>query len=70
MINTISQALNRKGASFVNNILDNEVTITEKLDTYRIQFEKNKDEITFFKKDNTPISIIERTLKMSGKQPL
>jgi len=61
-INTLSQSLSRKGANFVNNLLNQEVIITEKLDTYRIQFEKNKDEITFYKKDNTPISIIERTL--------
>lgn len=62
MINTLAGALERKGQNFVDKLLKDEVIITEKIDTYRILFEKVGDEIVYYKKDNTPLSLIERTL--------
>jgi len=61
-LNTIAQVLEKKGQSYVEKILSEEVVITEKLDTFRILFEMNKGKLTFYKKDNTPITLIERTL--------
>lgn len=61
-INTLAQCLEKKGISFVNKLLNNEVTITEKLDTYRIMFEKNKDKLTFFTSDNKEIGLVTRTI--------
>jgi Sec-independent protein translocase protein TatA len=51
----------------VDKFLNSEVLITEKLDTYRFQFEKINDEIVFFKKDNTKIGIVERNVEMINK---
>jgi hypothetical protein len=62
MINRLSQILEKKGSRYVNNLLDEEVTITEKIDTFRIIFERKGNEIIFYKKDNTPITLIERVL--------
>jgi len=63
MINSINTLLDRKGEKYVNKLLDEEnLTITEKLDTFRLLFEKKNDEIIFYKKDNNPINIIDRTL--------
>jgi len=61
-LNTIASVLNKRGQSYVDKILDEEVVITEKLDTFRILFEMNEGELTFYKKDNTEITFIERTL--------
>jgi len=62
MINRLNEILLKKGDKFVNDILKNHVVISEKLDTFRIQFEKNDGEITFFTKDNKKIDKISRTL--------
>jgi hypothetical protein len=66
MINKLSKALEKRGQEFLNE----EIIITEKLDTFRILFEKVGDEIKFFKKDNTEINIIERTLSNLWEQAL
>jgi hypothetical protein len=62
MLNTLLNALNKKGLNYVNNLLSENVIITEKLDTYRVLFENVNGKLTFFKKDNTPINLIERVL--------
>ncbi len=62
MLNNLSDLLEKKGEKWISNFLNNEVIITEKLDTYRILFEKQGDELIFFKKDNTPLNLIERVL--------
>lgn len=62
MINRLSQVLEKRGPMYVNNLLDEEVTITEKIDTFRIIFERKDNEILFYKKDNTPITLTERVL--------
>ena len=38
MINRLNEILVSKGDKFVDNFLDNDVTIAEKLDTHRVQF--------------------------------
>lgn len=62
MLNTIKNALEKRGPEFVDNFLSRDLIITEKLDTYRIQFEKVGDKILYFKKDNSEINLIERVL--------
>lgn len=62
MINRLYQALERKGPRYVENLLSEEVVITEKIDTFRLIFEKKGDDIIFYKKDNTPITLVERVL--------
>jgi len=66
MINTLSKALEKRGQEF----LSDTVIITEKLDTFRILFEKIEGEIKFFKKDNTEINLVERTLSNLWEQAL
>jgi len=61
-LNTLADALEKRGQSHVDNILNEEVIITEKLDTFRILFESDNGKLTFYKKDNTPITLVERTL--------
>jgi len=61
-LNTIAEVLDKRGQSYVEKILDGELVITEKLDTFRILFEQKKGEVIFYKKDNSPITLIERTL--------
>jgi len=61
-MNTIETLIQKRGQDYVENILNEEVVITEKLDTFRILFEMNNGKLTFYKKDNTPITLIERTL--------
>ena len=62
MINRLYQALERKGPKYVDSLLSEDVVITEKIDTFRLIFEKKGDEIIFYKKDNTPITLVERVL--------
>ena len=62
MINRLSQILEKKGSKYVDTLLSENVVITEKIDTFRIIFEKKGDELIFYKKDNTPITLIERVL--------
>jgi len=62
MINKLYQIQERKGSKYVDSLLNEDVVITEKIDTFRLIFEKKGDEIIFYKKDNTPITLIERTL--------
>lgn len=62
MLNTLSQVLEKRGQRYVNQFLSEKITITEKLDTYRILFENVDGEIKFFKKDNTELNLIERVL--------
>jgi hypothetical protein len=54
--------LQKKGPGYLNQLLNEEIVITEKLDTYRILFENVNGEIKFFKKDNTELSLVERVL--------
>lgn len=61
-LNTLTTILEKKGSEFLEKFLSEELIITEKLDTYRILFEKQGDKLVFFKKDNTPLNLIERTL--------
>lgn len=61
-INTLKQVFEKKGEKYINNILDKDIIITEKLDVFRFSFEKKNNDIIFYKKDNTKISLIERTL--------
>lgn len=45
------------------NLINNEVIITEKLDTFRFLFKVSDDKnISFFKKDYTPINLVERIM--------
>jgi hypothetical protein len=62
MLNTLEQILNKRGISYVDQFLSENITITEKLDTYRILFENVNGELKFFKKDNTELGLIERIL--------
>jgi hypothetical protein len=57
-LNTLTQLSEKKGI----NLLEKEVIITEKLDTFRLLFENTSDGIRFFKKDGKSIDLIERTL--------
>lgn len=61
-LNTISSILEKRGSEYLNKFLSETITITEKLDTYRILFEKQNDKLVFYKKDNTPLNLIERTI--------
>ena len=51
-LNTIASVLNKRGQSYVDKLLNDEVGITEKLDTFRILFEKVNGEVKFFKKND------------------
>src|ERR1035437_4335766 len=62
MINTLAQILEKRGQQYLDNFLSENLSITEKIDTYRILFENINGTIQFFKKDNSPINIIEQTL--------
>jgi len=62
MLNHLSRILEKKGSKYVDSLLGDEVIITEKLDTFRLIFEKKGDELLFYKKDNTPITLIDRVL--------
>jgi hypothetical protein len=61
-LNTINESIEKLGLIAVQKILSEEVIITEKIDTYRILFERVGDTINFYKKDNTPIDLVSRTL--------
>ena len=61
-LNLLSDILKEKNTAYVNNMLSGNVIITEKLDTYRILFEKINGELHFFKKDNNELGLIERVL--------
>jgi len=61
-LNTIADLIQKRGSDYLNNLLEGEVVITEKLDTFRIMFEQKDGELIFYKKDNSPITLIERTL--------
>ena len=62
MLNTLAMTLKKRGSEYVNQFLSENIIITEKLDTYRILFEKVNGELKFFKKDNTELNLIERVL--------
>ena len=62
MINRLSQIFEKKGSKYVDTLLSENVVITEKIDTFRLIFEKKGDELIFYKKDNTPITLVERVL--------
>lgn len=61
-LNTLSTIFKKKGSEFLDKFLKEEVIITEKLDTYRILFEKRNDKLVFFKKDNSELTLIPRIL--------
>lgn len=58
MLNTLAEALEKRGP----NLLDEEVVITEKIDTFRLIFEKKGEDIIFYSKDNKKIDLVTRTL--------
>jgi len=62
MINTLSQILNKKGENYLNSFLNEELIISEKIDAFRILFENVNGTLQFYKKDLTPINLIERVL--------
>ena len=62
MLNTIETLIQKKGKKYVEEILNSQITITEKLDTFRILFEMNEGKLYFYKKDNSEITFTERTL--------
>ncbi len=62
MINTLAKLIEKRGLQYVENFLNENVIITEKIDTFRLIFKKENDQIKLFKKDNTPINLIERVL--------
>jgi len=62
MLNTLTYLLEKRGEKYVDELLNSDLIITEKLDTYRVLFEKQGDHLVFFKKDNTELNLIERTL--------
>jgi len=62
MINRLNEILDNKGDKYVANLMSKNLVISEKLDTFRLQFEKNNGEIEFYTKDNKKIDKISRTL--------
>lgn len=62
MLNTLEMILKKRGSEYLDQLLNEEVVITEKLDTYRILFENVNGELKFFKKDNTELNLVERVL--------
>jgi len=62
MLNTLATILEKRGSEYVDKFLSEKVTITEKLDTYRVLFEKVNGELRFSKKDNSELGLIERVL--------
>jgi len=61
-LNTLQKILQKNGSKYVDEFLNEELIITEKLDTYRILFENVNGEIKFYKKDNTELGLISRVL--------
>lgn len=59
---TLKDLIEKRGREFVEKLLEGEIVLSEKIDTYRILFEKVNGEIQFRKKDNTPLNLIERVL--------
>ena len=70
MINTINQALEKRGQKFIDNFFDSNLIITEKLDLYRLVFTKSNGILNFFKKDNQPIDEIELILNDIWVEPI
>lgn len=62
MINRLSQILEKKGSKYLESLLNEDIVITEKIDTFRLVFEKKDENLIFYKKDNTPITLIDRIL--------
>jgi hypothetical protein len=62
MINTLAKTLDKKGFQYVSNLLNSGVTITEKIDTFRLLFERKGNDLILYKKDNSPITLVDRTL--------
>ena len=62
MLNSLSKILDKKGSTYIDKFLNEELVITEKLDTFRLLFEQVNDKLVFYKKDNSKISLIDRTL--------
>lgn len=62
MINTLYEVLDKKGPKYIDNYLNETLIITEKIDTFRILFEKRSNKYIFYKKDNSEITVIERLL--------
>ena len=70
MLKRISELIETRGREYLDKLLSGEVIITEKIDVFRILFENKKGEIIFYKKDNTPITLIERTLNDTWEKAL
>lgn len=69
-IHTLNSLKEKHNEDFVKSFLSKPLVITEKLDTYRILFQKKNDSINFYKKDNKVIDIIERTLSDIWEEPI
>ena len=70
MINTLLQLSEKKGEQYLDNFLNEDLVITEKIDSFRILFEKVNGVIQFYKKDNSPINLIERVLSDIYEEPI
>lgn len=71
MINNLSDVIKKRGENFVREALSDKVIISEKLDTFRIQFEMSNDKsVRFMTKDGRDIGPIERTLNDIWEMPL
>lgn len=63
-IKDLREIYEKKGAAEIDNHLNGNVTITEKIDAHRFSFEKNSDgTFLYFKKnDNRPLTIVDRII--------
>jgi len=62
MLKRLSETLEKRGQRYVDEILNSDITICEKLDTFRIIFEKKNNELIFYKKNNEEIDLPTRVL--------
>jgi len=62
MINRLYEVLDKRGPKYVENFLKENVIITEKIDTFRLIFEKKGDQYIFYKKNNEKIDLPSRVL--------
>lgn len=72
-IKHLSEYLVKQGIEFLNNLLSNEVTITEKLDgsSFNIRKLDNDTHFEFYKRDGkTPITDLDRTLSIYYEKPI
>ena len=63
-IKDLREIYEKKGAAEIENYLNGNITITEKIDAHRFSFEKNSEgSFSYFKKnDNRPLTSVDRTI--------